>query len=108
MTLEKWIIHPGETRVIDIETVRKLKVGLIGGKIDVIAHDEPGARIEVHGVTSKDLTHRGRRRRRSRSTTRSCAGTTSSRCSATSARQRRRPRSASLVPRDVALKLGVV
>lgn len=42
MTLEKWIIHPGETRVIDIEDVRRLKVGLIGGQIDVIAHDEPG------------------------------------------------------------------
>ena len=55
MTLEKWIIHPGETRVIDIETVRTLKVGLVGGQIDVIAHDEPGARIEVHGVTVKDL-----------------------------------------------------
>ena len=55
MTLEKWIIHPGETRVIDIESVRKLKVGLVGGQIDVIGHDEPGARIEVHGVTIKDL-----------------------------------------------------
>jgi hypothetical protein len=55
MTLEKWIIHPGETRVIDIETVRTLKVGLIGGQIDVIGHDEPGVRIEVHGVTVKDL-----------------------------------------------------
>ncbi|MFG6402305.1 MULTISPECIES: DUF4097 family beta strand repeat-containing protein [unclassified Microbacterium] len=55
MTLEKWIIHPGETRVIDIEKVRSLKVGLIGGQIDVVAHDEPGARIEVHGVTIKDL-----------------------------------------------------
>ncbi|KAA9106428.1 DUF4097 family beta strand repeat-containing protein [Microbacterium rhizomatis] len=55
MTLEKWIIHPGETRVIDIEDVRKLKIGLIGGQIDVIAHDEPGARIEVHAVTIKDL-----------------------------------------------------
>src|SRR5690242_11964379 len=55
MTLEKWIIHPGETRVIDIETVRALKIGLVGGQIDVIAHDEPGARIEVHGVTVKDL-----------------------------------------------------
>lgn len=55
MTLEKWIIHPGETRVIDIETVRSLKIGLIGGQIDVVAHDEPGARIEVHGVTIKDL-----------------------------------------------------
>ncbi|WP_243076101.1 DUF4097 family beta strand repeat-containing protein [Microbacterium sp. SS28] len=55
MTLEKWIIHPGETRVIDIEDVRKLKVGLVGGQIDVVAHDEPGVRIEVHGVTIKDL-----------------------------------------------------
>lgn len=55
MTLEKWIIHPGETRVIDIEHVRKLKVGLVGGQIDVVAHDEPGVRIEVHGVTLKDL-----------------------------------------------------
>jgi hypothetical protein len=55
MTLEKWIIHPGETRVIDIEAVRSLKIGLVGGQIDVVAHDEPGARIEVHGVTIKDL-----------------------------------------------------
>ncbi|WP_345801138.1 DUF4097 family beta strand repeat-containing protein [Microbacterium sp. AZCO] len=55
MTLEKWIVHPGETRVIDIEDVRKLKVGLIGGQIDVVAHDEPGIRIEVHAVTVKDL-----------------------------------------------------
>jgi hypothetical protein len=55
MSYEKWIVHPGETRVIDIEDVRTLKVGLIGGQIDVVAHDEPGARIEVHGVTIKDL-----------------------------------------------------
>lgn len=55
MTLEKWIVHPGESRVIDIESVRKLKVGLVGGQIDVIAHDEPGVRIEVHAVTIKDL-----------------------------------------------------
>jgi hypothetical protein len=55
MTLEKWIIHPGETRVIDIEDVRRLKIGLIGGQIDVVAHDEPGVRIEVHAVTIKDL-----------------------------------------------------
>ncbi|MFT4219028.1 MAG: DUF4097 family beta strand repeat-containing protein [Microbacterium sp.] len=55
MTLEKWLIHPGETRVIDIERVRKLKIGLVGGQVDVVAHDEPGARIEVHGVTVKDL-----------------------------------------------------
>ncbi|MFT4136260.1 DUF4097 family beta strand repeat-containing protein [Microbacterium sp.] len=55
MTLEKWLIHPGETRVIDVDDVRKLKVGLVGGQIDIVAHDEAGVRIEVHAVTVKDL-----------------------------------------------------
>ncbi|SFR92188.1 hypothetical protein SAMN05428970_3897 [Agromyces sp. CF514] len=55
MSIEQWVINPGETRVIDLELVRRLKVGLIGGKVDVIAHDEPGARVEISGVTGKDL-----------------------------------------------------
>mgnify|MGYP001319021208 CR=1 FL=1 len=55
MTLEKWLVQPGQTRVIDIEGVRRLKVGLVGGQVDIVAHDEPGVRIEVHGVTVKDL-----------------------------------------------------
>jgi hypothetical protein len=55
MAIEKWVIQPGDSRVIDLELVRKLKVSLIGGKVDVIAHDEPGARIEISGVTGKDL-----------------------------------------------------
>ncbi|MCM3613328.1 DUF4097 domain-containing protein [Microbacterium enclense] len=53
--MEKWIIHPGETRVIDLDAVRELKIGLVGGQVDVIAHDETDTRIEVHGVTVKDL-----------------------------------------------------
>ncbi|GAA3918079.1 DUF4097 family beta strand repeat-containing protein [Microbacterium invictum] len=55
MTLEKWLVQPGQTRVIDLEDVRKLKIGLVGGQVDVVAHDEPGVRIEVHSVTIKDL-----------------------------------------------------
>lgn len=55
MTREKWLIKPGETRVIDLDDVRKLKVGLIGGQIDIVGHDEPGVRIEVHSVTIQDL-----------------------------------------------------
>ena len=55
MALEKWIVLPGESRIIDVELVRKLKVGLIGGQIDIIGHDEPSARIEVHSVSGKDL-----------------------------------------------------
>ena len=52
---EKWLIAPGEERVIDIASATRLKVGLVGGQVDVIAHDDPGIRIEVHGVTTKDL-----------------------------------------------------
>ncbi|MWB97255.1 DUF4097 family beta strand repeat-containing protein [Agromyces seonyuensis] len=55
MAIEKWLITPGQTKVIDLELVRSLKVSLIGGKVDVIAHDEPGARIVVDEVTGKDL-----------------------------------------------------
>ncbi|MFZ4893606.1 DUF4097 family beta strand repeat-containing protein [Plantibacter sp. Mn2098] len=55
MAQEKWIIAPGETRVIDLDLIRRLKVGLIGGQIDIIGHDEPGIRIEVNSVTGKDL-----------------------------------------------------
>ncbi|MFJ6678132.1 DUF4097 family beta strand repeat-containing protein [Microbacterium sp. NPDC091382] len=55
MTLEKWLIQPGETRVIDLDGIRRLKVGLVGGQIDVVGHDEPGVRIEVHSVTQKEL-----------------------------------------------------
>jgi len=55
MTLEKWLVQPGQTRVIDIDDVSKLKIGLIGGQIDVVAHDEPNLRIEVHSVSGKDL-----------------------------------------------------
>jgi hypothetical protein len=53
VALEKWIVDG--PKVIDIELVRSLKVGLIGGQIDIIGHDEPGARIEVHSVSGKDL-----------------------------------------------------
>lgn len=52
---EKWLVAPGEERVIDIASASRLKVGLVGGQVDVIAHDEPGIRIEVSGVTVKDL-----------------------------------------------------
>ncbi|MET1053005.1 MAG: DUF4097 family beta strand repeat-containing protein [Mycetocola sp.] len=55
MALEKWIVLPGESRVIDVELVRKLKVGLIGGQIDIIGHDESSARVEVHSVSGRDL-----------------------------------------------------
>ena len=53
MALEKWLID-GE-KSIDIDMVRRLKVGLIGGQVDIVGHDEPGARVEVHSVSGKPL-----------------------------------------------------
>ena len=55
MAQEKWLIQPGESRTIDLEVVRSLKVGLLGGQVDIIGHDEPGARVEVHSVNGRDL-----------------------------------------------------
>ena len=53
MAQETWIVT--EPTIIDLELVRRLKVGLIGGQIDIVAHDEPGARVEVHAVSGRDL-----------------------------------------------------
>ncbi|QWT22742.1 DUF4097 domain-containing protein [Subtercola sp. PAMC28395] len=53
MALEKWLVNG--PKIIDLELVRSVKISLIGGKIDVIGHDEPGARVEIHSVQGKDL-----------------------------------------------------
>lgn len=53
MAVEKWLIDDSKT--IDVDMVRNLKVGLIGGKVDIVGHDEPSARIEVHSVSGKPL-----------------------------------------------------
>lgn len=51
---ETWVVSDPTT--IDLELVRSVKIGLIGGQVDVVAHDEPGARVEVHGVRGRDIT----------------------------------------------------
>ncbi|WBU37404.1 DUF4097 family beta strand repeat-containing protein [Homoserinibacter sp. YIM 151385] len=53
MAQEKWLVDGPKS--IDVEGVRALKVGLVGGSVDIVARDEPGVRIEVHGVTGKPL-----------------------------------------------------
>ncbi len=53
MAQEKWLVDGPKT--IDIDSARTLKVGLIGGQIDIVAHDEPGVRVEVHSVSGKEL-----------------------------------------------------
>ncbi len=55
MAQERWLVMPGEAKTIDVELVRRLKVSLIGGQVDVIGHDEPTARVEVSEVVGKEL-----------------------------------------------------
>lgn len=52
---ERWTVQPGDTRTITLEGVRRLKVGVIAGSVDVVGHDEPWARVEVHRVDGRDL-----------------------------------------------------
>jgi len=52
---EKWLIQPGEQRVIDLAGVRGLKVGLVRGRVDIVGHDGDEVRVEVHRVERKDL-----------------------------------------------------
>ncbi len=44
-----------DEKVIDIALVRTLKVSLIAGQVDIVGHDEPGARVEIHSVHGKPL-----------------------------------------------------
>ncbi|MDF1477556.1 DUF4097 family beta strand repeat-containing protein [Leifsonia sp. H3M29-4] len=53
MAQEKWLVD-GE-KIIDVDNVTKLKVGLVAGQVNVIGHDESYARVEVHSVKGKDL-----------------------------------------------------
>src|SRR5690349_6590714 len=55
MSLEKRLVQAGETKVIDLDVVRAIKIALVGGQIDVIGHDEPTARVEVHSVSGRPL-----------------------------------------------------
>src|SRR4051794_21986183 len=37
------------------QPVRRVKVGLIGGRVDVVAHDDPEGRLEVQSVHGRPL-----------------------------------------------------
>jgi DUF4097 and DUF4098 domain-containing protein YvlB len=53
MGIEKWLVD--EPKVIDTGIVRRLRVGLVGGQVDIVAHDEPTARVEIHSVSGKSM-----------------------------------------------------
>ncbi len=53
MARQKWLVD--SAKVIDVHRVTQLKVGLVAGQVDIVGHDEPGARVEVHSVDGKPI-----------------------------------------------------
>lgn len=53
MARQKWLVDGA--KIIDVHEVRTLKVGLVAGQVDIVGHDEPGARVEVHSVDGKPI-----------------------------------------------------
>ncbi len=53
MANEKWLVDGPKT--IDVEGARTLKVSLISGQVDIVGHDEPGIRVEIHSVSGREL-----------------------------------------------------
>lgn len=54
MDQQKWLVESPKTIELD-ETVRALTVSLVAGHVDIVGHDEPTARVEVHSVHGKPL-----------------------------------------------------
>src|SRR6188768_2102160 len=53
MAEESWVVSGPQ--VIEVDEVRSLRVQLVAGRVDVVTHDEPGARVEVHDVDGRPL-----------------------------------------------------
>lgn len=53
MSEESWVVTGPQ--VIDVDEVRSLRVQVVGGRVDVVAHQEPGVRVEVHSVDGRPL-----------------------------------------------------
>lgn len=53
MAEEKWLIDG--PKVLDLGPIRRLKVALVRGQVDIVGHDEPTTRVEVHSVAGKEL-----------------------------------------------------
>lgn len=53
MATENWTVTGPQT--IDVGPVGRLDANLLNGRIDVVVHDEPGVRVEVHSLEGRPL-----------------------------------------------------
>lgn len=52
---ERWIVGEGSSKTIDLEGVTSVDMALISGRIDVIGHDGPDARLEISNVRQDEV-----------------------------------------------------
>lgn len=53
MATDSWVVDGPQ--VIEVDDVSRLRVGLVGGRADVVVHDESVVRVEVHAVRGRPL-----------------------------------------------------
>jgi Putative adhesin len=53
MADESWAVTGPQ--VIEVDHVSALRVQIVAGRVDVVTHDEPGVRVEVHAVDGRPL-----------------------------------------------------
>lgn len=53
MATNSWVVDGPQ--VLEVDGVARLRIGLVGGRADVVVHDEPTVRVEVHHVDGRPL-----------------------------------------------------
>jgi len=53
MPTQSWVVDG--PRVIELENITALRIGLVSGRADVVVHEGPGVRLEVHDVQGRPL-----------------------------------------------------
>ena len=53
MATDSWVVDGPQ--VLEVDDVARLRIGLVGGRADVVVHDEPVVRVEVHEVHGRPL-----------------------------------------------------
>lgn len=53
VAIEQW--HVDTPKTIDLELVRRVRVNMMGGSINVMTHDLPSTRVEISSLTGRDM-----------------------------------------------------
>lgn len=52
---DQWLLYEGQTTTLDFGAMDALKLGIAGGNVTIIGHDEPTTRVEVSRVEGAEL-----------------------------------------------------